>query len=103
MSGQDAQVAQLVEHATENRSVGGSIPPLGTMAPTDSLPGWGCIKAAKRPRTSKLIGSPGLIRGATTMQSMSSSSLRHAGEEGRQQPQTRREETRAQKGALMIR
>ena len=26
-----AQVAQLVEHATENRSVGGSIPPLGTM------------------------------------------------------------------------
>ena len=25
------QVAQLVEHATENRSVGGSIPPLGTM------------------------------------------------------------------------
>ena len=28
--GEDAQVAQLVEHATENRSVGGSIPPLGT-------------------------------------------------------------------------
>ena len=27
----DAQVAQLVEHATENRSVGGSIPPLGTI------------------------------------------------------------------------
>jgi hypothetical protein len=27
-----AQVAQLVEHATENRSVGGSIPPLGTTA-----------------------------------------------------------------------
>jgi hypothetical protein len=27
----NAQVAQLVEHATENRSVGGSIPPLGTM------------------------------------------------------------------------
>jgi hypothetical protein len=26
-----AQVAQLVEHATENRSVGGSIPPLGTI------------------------------------------------------------------------
>ena len=26
----NAQVAQLVEHATENRSVGGSIPPLGT-------------------------------------------------------------------------
>ena len=25
-----AQVAQLVEHATENRGVGGSIPPLGT-------------------------------------------------------------------------
>ena len=29
-AGGDAQVAQLVEHATENRSVGGSIPPLGT-------------------------------------------------------------------------
>jgi hypothetical protein len=29
-SATDAQVAQLVEHATENRSVGGSIPPLGT-------------------------------------------------------------------------
>lgn len=29
----DAQVAQLVEHATENRSVGGSIPPLGTTQP----------------------------------------------------------------------
>ena len=26
-----AQVAQLVEQATENRCVGGSIPPLGTM------------------------------------------------------------------------
>ena len=26
-----AQVAQLVEHAIENRSVGGSIPPLGTI------------------------------------------------------------------------
>jgi hypothetical protein len=28
-----AQVAQLVEHATENRSVGGSIPSLGTKKP----------------------------------------------------------------------
>ena len=28
----NAQVAQLVEHATENRSVGGSTPPLGTFA-----------------------------------------------------------------------
>ena len=28
-----AQVAQLVEHTTENRSVGGSIPPLGTIRP----------------------------------------------------------------------
>jgi hypothetical protein len=27
----DARVAQLVEHATENRSVGGSIPPPGTI------------------------------------------------------------------------
>ena len=29
--GPGAQVAQLVEHAIENRSVGGSIPPLGTI------------------------------------------------------------------------
>ena len=29
----NAQVAQLVEHATENRGVGGSIPPLGTTFP----------------------------------------------------------------------
>ena len=29
-----AQVAQLVEHATENRGVGGSIPPLGTTSLT---------------------------------------------------------------------
>jgi hypothetical protein len=27
----DAQVAQLVEHVTENHGVGGSIPPLGTI------------------------------------------------------------------------
>jgi hypothetical protein len=26
-----AQVAQLVEHVTENHGVGGSIPPLGTI------------------------------------------------------------------------
>jgi hypothetical protein len=31
VSPRSAQVAQLVEHATENRSVGGSIPPLGTI------------------------------------------------------------------------
>jgi hypothetical protein len=29
--GRGAQVAQLVEHCTENAGVGGSIPPLGTM------------------------------------------------------------------------
>jgi hypothetical protein len=28
-----AQVAQLVEHCTENAGVGGSIPPLGTITP----------------------------------------------------------------------
>ena len=32
----DAQVAQLVEHATENRSVAGSIPALGTITSKDS-------------------------------------------------------------------
>lgn len=36
-----AQVAQLVEHATENRSVGGSIPPLGT------IPRRGCLSFNK--------------------------------------------------------
>ena len=30
-NGGKARVAQLVEHATENRSVGGSIPPPGTI------------------------------------------------------------------------
>ena len=29
----NAQVAQLVEHVTENHGVGGSIPPLGTTSP----------------------------------------------------------------------
>ena len=33
----DAQVAQLVEHATENRSVAGSIPALGTIHPSKRL------------------------------------------------------------------
>ena len=33
-----AQVAQLVEHATENRSVGGSIPPLGTISAQNCEP-----------------------------------------------------------------
>ena len=33
----NAQVAQLVEHATENRSVGGSIPPLGTTSILNSI------------------------------------------------------------------
>ena len=36
---QHAQVAQLVEHATENRSVGGSIPPLGTIPEPICEPG----------------------------------------------------------------
>ena len=35
--GASAQVAQLVEHATENRSVGGSIPPLGTTYPSKDV------------------------------------------------------------------
>ena len=34
---EDAQVAQLVEHATENRSVGGSIPPLGTISLSEDI------------------------------------------------------------------
>ena len=35
MAPSDAQVAQLVEHATENRSVAGSIPALGTIIVND--------------------------------------------------------------------
>src|ERR1700681_3740349 len=41
-----AQVAQLVEHATENRSVGGSIPPLGTIGLS------GPVLSRPRPKTS---------------------------------------------------
>jgi hypothetical protein len=33
VTAQKAQVAQLVEHVTENHGVGGSIPPLGTTNP----------------------------------------------------------------------
>ena len=33
----EARVAQLVEHATENRSVGGSIPPPGTIGYKNSI------------------------------------------------------------------
>ena len=33
-----AQVAQLVEHVTENHGVGGSIPPLGTIPCFPSIP-----------------------------------------------------------------
>jgi hypothetical protein len=43
-----AQVAQLVEHAIENRSVGGSIPPLGTIPPP-ALP-VSAIDAGDQPR-----------------------------------------------------
>src|SRR3981081_3986178 len=35
--GRGAQVAQLVEHVTENHGVGGSIPPLGTNAPFSAV------------------------------------------------------------------
>src|ERR1019366_2877755 len=45
LSSGDAQVAQLVEHATENRSVGGSIPPLGTLLnlSRDIFPAARCV------------------------------------------------------------
>ena len=36
----DAQVAQLVEHVTENHGVGGSIPPLGTILFKNSAGFW---------------------------------------------------------------
>ena len=46
----DAQVAQLVEHATENRSVGGSTPSLGTIFPV-------CRPLDKLGSSMKTIGS----------------------------------------------
>ena len=59
----NAQVAQLVEHATENRSVGGSIPPLGTILPNISAPGVfvgrfpplraGLRRSARKPRPAR--------------------------------------------------
>ena len=36
----NAQVAQLVEHVTENHGVGGSIPPLGTTLLTKKILTW---------------------------------------------------------------
>jgi hypothetical protein len=42
----DAQIAQLVEHATENRSVAGSIPALGTIFQTEVFVVVGmCLRA----------------------------------------------------------
>ena len=38
IGGFGAQVAQLVEHVTENHGVGGSIPPLGTKSYSHSSP-----------------------------------------------------------------
>src|SRR5579872_2097898 len=43
-----AQVAQLVEHATENRSVGGSIPPLGTIHGLAASFSMGCGSFSSR-------------------------------------------------------
>jgi hypothetical protein len=50
----DAQVAQLVEHATENRSVGGSIPPLGTIL--KSLGFWQFRQSKYQPQVQVVSG-----------------------------------------------
>src|SRR3546814_2577177 len=44
-----AQVAQLVEHATENRSVGGSTPSLGTISPRseERRVGQECVRTCR--------------------------------------------------------
>jgi hypothetical protein len=52
----DAQVAQLVEHATENRSVGGSIPPLGTIPPNP-------LRSPERPNSSQLCSYDSVLAG----------------------------------------
>lgn len=56
-----AQVAQLVEHATENRSVGGSIPPLGTISfpDTPSFSPSGCSGSHGETRPFPLPGPVG--------------------------------------------
>src|SRR6185437_10741252 len=51
-----AQVAQLVEHAIENRSVGGSIPPLGTIILTTQL----LLRSADRAAPEAFPPSPGM-------------------------------------------
>ena len=53
-----AQVAQLVEHATENRSVGGSIPPLGTMLPAGLAATAGCANNAAGAKPTLWRGVP---------------------------------------------
>jgi hypothetical protein len=70
----DAQVAQLVEHATENRSVGGSIPPLGTtlnflrkfaiLDPENRSPGKPDFPIADPLRTLFRRFRPGRMRGS---------------------------------------
>src|SRR5260370_35704749 len=52
-----AQVAQLVEHATENRSVGGSIPPLGTI--TNLIPASGRGLRSRKHRSAMATASKG--------------------------------------------
>gem|GEM_PF-3931511 len=44
-----AQVAQLVEHVTENHGVGGSIPPLGTISPIRLKLFYACAAVAASP------------------------------------------------------
>jgi hypothetical protein len=70
-----AQVAQLVEHATENRSVGGSIPPLGTIfqisrksgsSTTRQRPGRHTLSANYPARASELSDALGTMGGLAT-------------------------------------
>ena len=55
----NAQVAQLVEHATENRSVGVSIPPLGTiLLRAGALRRIAAAKIAKQDALRSLVVKP---------------------------------------------
>ncbi len=61
-SNEKAQVAQLVEHATENRSVGCSIHPLGTIPPFFFDVRIGVSLATER-RDAALVDRDGLDQG----------------------------------------
>src|SRR5688572_10031929 len=77
----DGQVAQLVEHATENRSVGGSIPSLATSLRSRS--GEGCRAEALRAKADRQrLASSGSASHASLLPSTQLNHLRPALQRG---------------------